>query len=1020
MDFVGGSRTPRVHLGGIKRENVSSEEVVSLARASRAARQLERRKHSAVLQIQKCWRGYWARSQFRQLLVKDWLSKYSTAASDPQYVPSSKLLTTEILPPILVAYAGRLDAAVAIDTINGIDEAALRGALTLCLRTWSKGTIESGCYASFQLLRLAKVCCSAGRCHRYDSLVKKAAGRCIFLLYRELSIAEPWPLIAAQQMSHKASRGSIQELLNTYIFAYMSSAARSPMDVVSYCLPIPNLSAQLNTQVVLQLTEPSFYGKLLEACMDSPPISVEVVLQNVTTLLAGQKVTTIQSGTGKQLEYFQPSKLTQDESIVRVYASTVVTHLRRLNLQLTGPSKRADEKRMQLEPFEQGTFASLLHMHLDFAQFIELYFLVIVAATEAHRRKIVSSLSLSQQAPELLKQLWHYLAHNIGVPLEVPVSATRGFEIPSMRSGMVGLQPGQAGALALFCEMHDMYLLLTDDLQFYEEQKPFTLAQQRAIACTINTLVFYAHFDKELLTRSADKNRITSDSSVYALLGDSAPRLLASLYERDERRQFCEPALWLEPYQVYSSSDEERKNALLVSGGVLRVLTLKSSQHAHNTPMGSPASLAGSLGTLLKHAPHCVPFEQRVSVLRGLMETDKRERNIHLAPVHGGPRPMRLRIRRTHIMEDAIAHLLNASTAGLKGPWSVEFISQHTGVAEAGVDQGGLNKEFIDSIAAAGFKDENRGLFCGTTKEGYLHPNPLSDKIPGALASIELMGIILGKALYEGLLVDAPLAPFFASSVIHSRPPHFDDLATADFEIHRSLARLRRLADTDPEQIDDLCLDFTVENESFGVHVTEELLPQGRRIPVTGANVHEYILLVAHWHMVRRLGPAAAAFASGLKKVVDPAWLSLFSGKELNELLGGTGGGAAIDIDELMTYTTYAGGYTSKSKTIMNFWKVCRSCDAETKAKILKFITASSRPPLGGFRQLKPPLTIYKVECGGGGGNFLAFLGGKDVDRLPSSSTCANMLKLPNYSTLKGLKEKLLYAVNSGAGFDLS
>ena len=40
--------------------------------------------------------------------------------------------------------------------------------------------------------------------------------------------------------------------------------------------------------------------------------------------------------------------------------------------------------------------------------------------------------------------------------------------------------------------------------------------------------------------------------------------------------------------------------------------------------------------------------------------------------------------------------------------------------------------------------------------------------------------------------------------------------------------------------------------------------------------------------------------------------------------------------------------------------------------------------------------------------------------RLPTASTCFNLLKLPNYQKRVVLKEKLLYAVTSNAGFELS
>jgi ubiquitin-protein ligase E3 C len=45
---------------------------------------------------------------------------------------------------------------------------------------------------------------------------------------------------------------------------------------------------------------------------------------------------------------------------------------------------------------------------------------------------------------------------------------------------------------------------------------------------------------------------------------------------------------------------------------------------------------------------------------------------------------------------------------------------------------------------------------------------------------------------------------------------------------------------------------------------------------------------------------------------------------------------------------------------------------------------------------------------------------GRDNERLPTASTCVNLLKLPMYTDERILKAKLLQAINSGAGFDLS
>jgi ubiquitin-protein ligase E3 C len=76
------------------------------------------------------------------------------------------------------------------------------------------------------------------------------------------------------------------------------------------------------------------------------------------------------------------------------------------------------------------------------------------------------------------------------------------------------------------------------------------------------------------------------------------------------------------------------------------------------------------------------------------------------------------------------------------------------------------------------------------------------------------------------------------------------------------------------------------------------------------------------------------------------------------------------------------------------------------RRKVLKYVTSTPRAPLLGFSQLNPRFSIR--DAGG------------DEQRLPSTSTCINLLKMPRYSTASTLKQKLLYAINSGAGFDLS
>lgn len=75
-----------------------------------------------------------------------------------------------------------------------------------------------------------------------------------------------------------------------------------------------------------------------------------------------------------------------------------------------------------------------------------------------------------------------------------------------------------------------------------------------------------------------------------------------------------------------------------------------------------------------------------------------------------------------------------------------------------------------------------------------------------------------------------------------------------------------------------------------------------------------------------------------------------------------------------------------------------------------RFVTSCSRPPLLGFAYLEPPFSIRCVETsddndqgdtlGSVVRGFLAIRGKKHPNvRLPTASTCFNLLKLPNYGS---------------------
>lgn len=108
---------------------------------------------------------------------------------------------------------------------------------------------------------------------------------------------------------------------------------------------------------------------------------------------------------------------------------------------------------------------------------------------------------------------------------------------------------------------------------------------------------------------------------------------------------------------------------------------------------------------------------------------------------------------------------------------------------------------------------------------------------------------------------------------------------------------------------------------------------------------------------------------------------------------------------DLVPLLRYSGGYEEVHPTIEVFWRVVSSMEQEDLHALCRYITSCSRPPLLGFKDLDPPMCIHSAGRG---------------DRLPTASTCMNLLKLPEFADEDTLRKRLLYAIRSGAGFELS
>ena len=349
--------------------------------------------------------------------------------------------------------------------------------------------------------------------------------------------------------------------------------------------------------------------------------------------------------------------------------------------------------------------------------------------------------------------------------------------------------------------------------------------------------------------------------------------------------------------------------------------------------------------------------------------------------------PSTFTIRRAYFLEDALREFTSIASKA-KGRIEVKFVNE-AGMMEAGLDYGGLLKEFLEVCAKKGF-DPNLAIF-KSTSEGLLHPSNLAEHMDQGLPLLFLLGMIVGKCLYDGILLEVRFASFFITHILGNMSPQLEDLRSYDLDLYNNVLNVKQYEGN----AEDLGLYFAVEEDIFGKHVVNDLLPGGQEQPVTNNNKALYCHLVANFYLATSNGQAIRAFKTGLTQLINPAWLRMFSPREFNELI--SGGQLDIDVEDLKKHTKYAGGYDEKSPTIKIFWSVFGKLDPEERRAVVKFVTACSSPPILGFGKLNPPFCITKVKCET---SVFASLGlGKDADRLPTASTCFNTLKLPSTYT---------------------
>uniref|UniRef100_A0A8B9WIV9 E3 ubiquitin-protein ligase HACE1 n=1 Tax=Bos mutus grunniens TaxID=30521 RepID=A0A8B9WIV9_BOSMU len=349
-----------------------------------------------------------------------------------------------------------------------------------------------------------------------------------------------------------------------------------------------------------------------------------------------------------------------------------------------------------------------------------------------------------------------------------------------------------------------------------------------------------------------------------------------------------------------------------------------------------------------------------------------------------------LLVHRDSIFRSSCEVVSKANCAKLKQGIAVRFHG------EEGMGQG-VVREWFD-ILSNEIVNPDYALFTQSADGTTFQPNSNSSVNPDHLNYFRFAGQILGLALNHRQLVNIYFTRSFYKHIL-GIPVNYQDVASIDPEYAKNL---QWILDND---ISDLGLEltFSVETDVFGAMEEVPLKPGGGSILVTQNNKAEYVQLVTELRMTRAIQPQINAFLQGFHMFIPPSLIQLFDEYELELLLSGM---PEIDVSDWIKNTEYTSGYEREDPVIQWFWEVVEDITPEERVLLLQFVTGSSRVPHGGFAN---------IMGGSGLQNFTIAAVPYTPNLLPTSSTCINMLKLPEYPSKEILKDRLLVALHCGS-----
>ncbi|XP_954628.1 ubiquitin-related protein, putative [Theileria annulata] len=274
-----------------------------------------------------------------------------------------------------------------------------------------------------------------------------------------------------------------------------------------------------------------------------------------------------------------------------------------------------------------------------------------------------------------------------------------------------------------------------------------------------------------------------------------------------------------------------------------------------------------------------------------------------------------------------------------------------------------------------------------------------NDDLPLLLFKLfSFLGKVCAYVMLDDKMFDLFFHPLFWDLVKYPNKPQnltLETLAKVDPDLAKSLEQIR-------EHPDPIQLHLVHEYKGY------ELFKGGSNVYVNKENVEEYVQLIVDFKLLHGIKLQIWAFRYGFSCVLPLYSLWFFTDSELSEVIFGNKKNQSRfwTMEHLKNYIVPDHGYDTNSKVYNDLITILHNFNDEEKRLFLKFTTGSPLLPREGFKSLVPLMRVVKK------GN---------ADELPSVMTCTNYLKMPEYTSIEEMKNKLIKAIEEGQNaFNLS